>query len=362
MPTFTRPTLTELLSRVAGDIAARTEGRAFIRRSVERALGFAMSGIAHGLHGHLAYLQAQLYPQTADAEGLAEWGDLRDVPRKPGAYAAGQVTFEGASANQVPLGTLVAAGGGALYRVGAGLGSGSYDVQSVETGTAKNLAVGERLLLVSPIAGVSPAATVSAPLSGGADVEELEAYRERVLTALRAAPAYGAPGDYERWAREREGVTAAWEFDRRMGPGTVSLGFAFGDRDDVIPTASDVAAMQAYIDALRPADMVAVYVRAPVRNELHLRVTARGSMTEAAMRDALVAFFRTDVDLEQPLSLSQVDEALSGVAGEISHAIDGVDVVVQGGAPTPLSLAGGVLVPTSWGLFTFGSLTLTVVS
>lgn len=355
--TFTRPTLAELLSRVAGDIASRTEGRAFIRRTVERALGFSVAGLAHGLHAHLAYLRFQLFPQTADENALAEWGDLLGEPRKAGSYAAGQVTFVGTGS--VPVGTLVADDDGALYRVGSPAAAGVYNVASVETGTTKNLALGERLSLVSPVAGVSPNGVVSLALSGGADIEDLELWRARVLAALRAVLLYGAPGDYERWALKREGVTDAWEYDRRMGAGTVSLGFMFGGRDDVIPTADDVAAMQAYIDSVRPADMAAVYVVAPERLALHFRVTARGTMTEAAMADALKAFFRSDVALEQPLSLSQVDEVISAVPGEVSHTITGIDLV-RNGVTTPVGLTTGTIVPSSWGLFTFGSLTLTV--
>lgn len=352
-----RPTLLELLTRVSGDIASRTDGRPFIRRTVERALGFSTAGVAHHLHGHLAWCRDQLFPQTAEAEGLAEWGDWLEEPRKPGAYAAGQVRFIGAGT--VPAGALAQSGAGALYRVGAPIGGGVYTVTAVETGDDTNLTVGERLTLVSTVVGVDANGAVFAAISGGTDVEDLDAWRERVLLALRKTQLYGAPGDYERWALRREGVTDAWEFDRRMGPGTVSLGFMFGGRDDVLPTVDDVAAMQTYIDSVRPADMAAVYVVTPVRHALTFVVEARGAVTSQAMSDALKDFFRTDVALEQPLQVSQVDEVISQVPGELSHTITAIYQNV-GGVTTQIANTGAIT-PGSWGLFTYAGLSLTVL-
>ncbi len=351
-----RPTLLELLTRIAGDIASRTEGRPFIRRTVERALGFSMGGVAHGLHGHLAWVRDQLFPQTAEAEALAEWADWLEEPRNAGAYASGAVRFIGAGT--VPAGTLVQSDAGALYRVGAPLGGGVYPVVAVQTGDETNLGIGERLALVSSIVGVDPNGVVHAVVSGGTDIEDLELWRERVLVAFRRTQLYGAPGDYVRWARRREGVTDAWEFDRRMGPGTVSLGFMYGGRDDVIPTTDDVAAMQAYIDSVRPADMAAVYVVRPVRHALTFVVQARGTVTSTAMGDALKDFFRTDVALEQPLQVSQVDEVISQTPGELSHSITAIYQTVNG-ITTQLGTTGAIT-PGDWGLFTYGGLSLSV--
>lgn len=351
-----RPTLLELLTRVAGDIASRTEGRPFIRRAVERALGFSTAGVAHHLHGHVAWCRDQLFPQSAEVEGLREWGDWLEEPQKQGAYASGRVLFTGQGT--VPSGTLVQSASSAVYRVGSALGAGVYNVAAIDMGDATNLAVGERLSFFSPVAGVAMDGVVVQAVSGGTGVEDVELYRERVIGALRKSQLYGAPGDYERWALRREGVTDAWEFDRRMGPGTVSLGFMFGGRDDVIPTSDDVADMQSFIDGVRPADMAAVYVVAPVRHALTFTVEARGSVSGQAMSDALREFFRTDVALEQPLQVSQIDEVISQVPGELSHTIVAIHQT-RAGVTTPLN--GPTITPGAWGLFTYGGLSLTVL-
>lgn len=354
-----RPTLTELLTRIAGDIAARTEGRPYIRRTVERVLGFAMGGVAHGLHGHAAWVRDQLFPRTAEAEGLAEWGDWLDVPRKAGARASGTLRITGTGT--LPPGTLYTDATGLLYKVLSESAPEVYNVEAVETGEAQNIAAGEALSLVSPVLGVDARATVETALSGGARVEDLESWRPRVIEAMRLPLPSGAVGDYRRWALTREGVTEAWEFDRRMGAGTVSVGFVMGGRVDIIPTVDDVADLQAYLDSVRPADMGAVYVAAPIRDALRLTVTARGTMTEAEMASAVRTLLTTDGALEQPLSISLLDEALSAVPGELSHTITSIEATARG-VTRSITTSAGEIMPVTWGLFTLESLTLTVAT
>jgi uncharacterized phage protein gp47/JayE len=358
MVSFARPTMPELLTRVAGDIASRTEGHAFVRRTVEAALGFACAGLAYTLHGHLDWVRRQLFPHTADAEALSEWGDWLEVPRKAGARASGSVRIAGTGT--LPVGTLYTDAAGLLYRVMSESGYKTYGVEAIETGEAQNLGTGEPLTLVSPVPGVEPVGLVDYPLSGGATVEDLEAWRPRVIEAMRTPLPSGAPGDYRRWALSREGVTEAWEFPRRMGAGTVSVGFVMGGRYDIIPTVDDVAAMQSYLDSVRPADMRAVYVVAPIRDALRLSVTARGSMSEQAMTDAVRTLLTTDAALEQPLSVSLLDEALSAVPGELSHTITRIEAEARG-TTRVIPPDAGEIVPVTWGLLTLDTLTLTVV-
>ena len=53
---YTRPTLAEIISRVVGDISSRTQGSAFLKRSVERVLAYVVGGVAHGLYGYLEWI------------------------------------------------------------------------------------------------------------------------------------------------------------------------------------------------------------------------------------------------------------------------------------------------------------------
>jgi uncharacterized phage protein gp47/JayE len=354
---FFRPTLLELLTRVSGDIAARLGDYALIRRLVEKALGHAVSGVAHHLHGHLQWVRDQQFPQTADESALAEWADWLDEARKAGARAAGQMTVVGATS--LPVGTLLQSSGGALFRSGSLVGPSTYLVEAVELGVAQNLAAGETLTFVSAVPGLESTATVSLALSGGAALEDLEDWRPRVIDALRRGGFTGAEGDYQRYALKREGVTRAWEYDRRMGAGTVTLAFVFDGRTDIIPTADDIASMQAFFTGIRPADLWRLYIIPPVPNYLHLNVTATGTMTEADLEAAIDELLRADAELEEPIARSSIDEALSLVTGEQTHAITQI-TIIERGVPRTVSLLAADVAPGSWGLLVLGSVTLTV--
>jgi uncharacterized phage protein gp47/JayE/phage gp46-like protein len=354
---FFRPTLLELLTRVSGDIAARLGEHALIRRLVEKAMGHAVSGLAHHLHGHLAWVREQQFPQTASESALAEWADWLGEYRKAGARAAGQITVVGATS--LPVGTLLQSDGGALFRSGSLVGPSTYLVEAVELGIAQNLGVGERLTFVSPVPGLESQTSVSLALSGGATLEDLEDWRPRVIDALRRGGFTGAEGDYQRYALRREGVTRAWEYDRRMGAGTVTLAFVFDGRSDIIPTADDITTMQAFFTGIRPADLWRLYIIPPVPNYLHLTITATGTATEADFEAELDDLLRADAELEEPIARSSIDEALSLVAGEQTHAITAISIVERG-VPRSVSLLDAEVAPGSWGLLVLGSVTLTV--
>lgn len=355
MGEFLRPSLLELLSRVSGDIAARLGAYALVRRLVEKALGHAVAGVAHSLHGHLAWVRDQQFPQSADESALAEWADWLEEYRKAGARAAGQITVVGSGS--VQPGTLYRASSGALFRAGSLIGTNVYLITAVELGAAQNLGAGEQLELVSPVQGIETTATVTTALSGGAELEDLEDWRLRVIEALRRGGFVGREGDYQRYAMKREGVTRAWEYDRRMGAGTVSLAFVFDDRADIIPTADDITAMQAFFTGIRPADLWRLYIVPPIANELHLTLTATGIATEADYEEALDGFLRADADLEQPIARSSLDEILSAVDGELTHSITAISIV-EGGVPRSVSLLAPEIAPGAWGLFVLGSVTV----
>lgn len=357
MVRFERPTLPEILTRVSGDIAARTTGKALLRRMVERALGFAVAGVGHGTHGHLAWLRLQLFPQTADAEALSEWADWLEVPRKPGARAVGRITTTGAGT--LPVDTLMTSDStGQAFRSGLSTGPNEYLAEALVIGSAQNLALGDTLTLSEPVPGVDPTVTVSMAFSGGSEIEDIDDWRERVLAELRAGSGFtGKPGDYERYALRVEGVTRAWERDNRMGLGTISLAFVYDARTDIIPLASDVTAMQNFFAPIQPADMKKLYVAAPIPNFLHITMGATGTATQAAFASAVDAMLRSDADLEQPIARSQLDETLSLVDGEQTHTITQIQIVERG-IPRTVPLTEANIAPGSWGLLVFGSLTL----
>jgi uncharacterized phage protein gp47/JayE len=333
---------------VIGDVSSRTEGSAFIRAAVERVLANAIAGVGHGVYGHLDWLADQLYPTTCDIDGLSAWGSMLKLDRKAAAKAVGPATFTGTDGTQIVTNTQLRTSDGLTFTVIVGgtiaSGSMSITVEANTGGVAGNLEAGARISLASPIAGIDTDGTVTSPgLSGGTDIEDPEDYRARILENLRIPPSGGGPGDYETWAKQVTGVTRAWEFGNRMGLGTVSLAFTMDDRADPIPLSGDVADVQAYIDSVKPIDMRAAYVVAPVGIPVNMTIAL--SPNTLAVQEAVTAelqeLFKTEADLETPLALSKIGEAISTATGENAHQINAIS-----------SLAPGV-----WGLLVLGNLT-----
>jgi uncharacterized phage protein gp47/JayE len=326
---YTRPTLSELIDRVKADVASRTEGRAFLKRSVEGVWSPVVAALAHGVYGAIDWTYAQLLPVDSELATVVRWGEMIEEPRLGGSRAGGgTISLTGQPGATVVEGTLYrASSNDALLVTQLEVvldegGAGIAPVVAVEAGAAGNVAADEQVTIVTPLRGVDAVALVVNALTGGSDVELLERYRARVLSNLRLPPRAGGPGDYRRWALEVPGVTRAWEFPARYGLGTVALGFVMDDRSDIIPTPEDVAAVQAYIDARKPLDVRAVYVRAPIPKivDLTIDVLPKNMTVVYAVIEELKGLF-SELGIEDALVLSVLDEAISAAPPETQHVI-----------------------------------------
>ena len=330
---FNRPDLKTLIDRVLADIESQLPGvDARLRRTVVNALGKTLAGAVHGLYGYLAYLSAQILPDTADAEHLARWASVWGISRKAASAAEGTITFTGADDTTIPAGTLLQRSDGAEYAVAADAtivaGQATAEVAAVIAGAAGNVSGGS-LTLINPIAGVTAQATIGAQgLAGGADAESDDSLRERLLGRIQAPPHGGATFDYERWATEVPGVTRAWCFPLNRGDGTVDVYIVCDDQEGtIIPSVETVAAVQAYIDARRPvtADFLAV---APTAHQLNLTIAvapataAVRAAVEAELRDLLLREAEPGDGLNGgTILLSHLREAISLAAGETDHTL-----------------------------------------
>lgn len=350
---WTRPSLETLIARSKGDISSRTEGSAFVKRSFERILAYVLGGLAHGMHGHLDWVRLQILPTTCERTALLAWGTMLDIPVNGAEYATGDADFTGTNTTIIPLGTSAQDAAGNLFTstAAATITAGTAAVSWIAdvAGADGNLESGDPLTLVTPIAGVDSEGTVSADFSSGADLEETEAYRTRVLDGFRVPPSGGGPGDYVAWAKEVSGVTRAWEFGNRVGVGTVSLAFARDDDASIIPDSGEIAAVQAHIEALMPLDVNALYVVAPVAVPvtMTIAISPNTAAVRAAITAELVALFVDDekVILETALAQSNIDEAISTADGEESHSITTIST----------------LTPGTWGLLTLSTITFTTL-
>lgn len=347
---FPRPTLSALRELARSEIAARLPGAdPALRRSGVMALADAFAGLVHHQYGYLDRIARQVIPDTAEGEYLDRWCRMYGLQRKPATAAAGLVTFTGTDGAAIALGTRLTRGDGVTYattQAGAiAGGSASLPVEAEAAGEGGNLAAGASLTLMTAVPGLLGTVTVAAGgLSGGGPEEADEPLRERLRARTANPPAGGAAHDYVAWALAVPGVTRAWVFPLARGAGTVNVSFVMDGRVNIIPTAGDVAEVQAAIEAYRPVT-ADVLVYAPVAVPLNVTITGLSPDTVAvrqAVQAEIVALIRRDGAPGGTIRRSRLIEAISRAAGESWHTLTdpAADVAYAAGQiPVPGTVA-----------------------
>lgn len=330
---FTRPTLAALLARVQTDIEGEIAGvTARLRRRFEFGLARAIAGVAHHLHGHLAWVAEQIIIDQASEKYVLRWADFFGVVRTAAVAATGNLTVVGDGAAVLPAGAeFVRLADGARYTVDAEHDpvsvSETVAVTAVDAGTSGNMVEGQALQLSSPIAGITSEATVaSGGLGGGTELETVEALTTRTLERIQQPPRGGAPGDHVTWAKEVAGVTRAWEFPRQDVDGSTRVGavaltfvcdetFANG-----IPDGAKVTAVQDHLTEMSPAEAL---VFAP--DDVALATTIKLDPNNADVRTAvgleIADFLKREREPGWTMRLSRLSEAISRATGEVRHEI-----------------------------------------
>lgn len=160
----------------------------------------------------------QVFALTATGQGLDGIGGEYSIPRKPGEAAILTVTLPALTGTVIPAGTdftgdangiryftnapVTASAGVAILTVTAEPGSGS----------AGNLNNSDIMTIGTQIPGAETVATVIATINTGADPETDEAYRPRVLFAVRSATGGGNATDYKIWSEEVAGVFRSFPY------------------------------------------------------------------------------------------------------------------------------------------------------
>jgi uncharacterized phage protein gp47/JayE len=183
---------------------------------------------------------------------------------------------------------------------------------------------------VTPIAGIDSDGTVAGSgLIGGTDAETDAALLVRLLARLQQPPTGGGPGDYVSWAKAVTGVTRAWQYPNRDGLGTVAVFFVrdgdytlkAGD-SGIIPSAGEVAAVQAYIDAVAPVTAdVTVYPPTAVDLDMTINLLPNTSTVQDAVEAEIAAYLVREAEPGVTLLISQMNEAVSIAPGETDHII-----------------------------------------
>lgn len=327
---FTRPTLPQLITAVRSDILTRLAADttlAALRRTDAEVYGRVQAAAVHTVYGYIDYLARNLLPDLADEDWLTRHANMKRCPRKSATAATGFVRWSVANAGiTIPAGvtiqrddsvsfttTFAATSAGGVLRV---------PVTSDTSGKAGNTDDGLAMRLVSPVTGLTSAG-VADSIQGGADVEDLEVWRARVIERWYWTPQGGADGDYEVWAKEVAGITRAWTYRHWSGRGTVGVMVANSDLINPIPDAATVAAVKAYIDPLAPVAGADIYVFAPTPHVVNFQIRLNPDTPETryAVEAELRSMMLRDGGPESILKPSRISEAISIATGEYSHTL-----------------------------------------
>jgi len=324
-----RPTLATLIKRNQADIEAEIQGvDAKVRRKNLNIIAKMVSLVAHTLYGYIAGRAKQIHPATSDTENLDRHASfwLKDG-RRGATFASGPVDFNGSIGSEIEENTVMLRSDGIEYLVvDGGIFAGTtltLTVEALQAGQAGNAEPGTTLSLSQPIDGVTSSAVVSGDgLTGGVDVESNDSVNQRIEDRVQNPPHGGATHDYETWAKEIAGVTRVWVAPKELGAGKVTVRFVRDNDTDIIPTESEVEAVQAHLDKVTPTTAKA-YAVAPIAEPLDfdIRLTPDTPATRAAVQAELDDLIRRESEPGGTLLISHIREAISLAAGETDHQL-----------------------------------------
>ncbi|WP_201829538.1 baseplate J/gp47 family protein [Microvirga zambiensis] len=337
--TFVVPKLSDLSQRARLIISEATEGATIdLWPNLFPILAKILALLGKEWHLRLKFLYRQLFASTADEVWLVRHGFELGITRIPAKVATGYVTVDVPVSTVVPYGITFRRADGALFRtrtsaIGAGAGT-SLEFEAIDAGTLGNTDAAQTLTLVDTgvVTGLGDTATVSAGgLGGGADVEPIETLRQRILDRKRNPPQGGSATDWIRWTKESSGAITRVFVDSFINDSReVWISFLRSDRTNGIPTPSDVAAVQAYVeDPIRRPVTARVSVVAPDPQPVDITITGLSPDTpaiRAAVEAELDAMFADKVAPATPstnfiLWRAWISEAISRATGENKHTL-----------------------------------------
>ena len=353
---FAFPTLKDLMERSRQSFRANLKGSdAWVWPNNVYASAKVIAGAIFEVFGFAAYIEKQIFAWRApDIESLTNHGIEYGIPQNPATPATGSVIFTVTDNISVSTDAILTRADGVQFIVTAGgnlatSGSLTLPVVSVTDGKINNTEAGTDLAITSGVTSTSTTAPTCAVdgngITLGADIEDIESYRARILFRKRNPPHGGAAADYVFWAGQVAGVSFYADrptvYVERLfaGPGTVRVfPLMFDLYSNGIPSAADVLRVHEYIETVRPAG-ASVTVAAPVAVPVNITVSGLQPNTIDVQNAVLAELADTFFRLSRPagadaafgsmpylaspftFSLSWIWQAVANATGEQRHRI-----------------------------------------
>lgn len=279
-------TVDELYSDMQADFTARTGMEITLGGDLSARL-YAAAAQIYALYVQADWVNRQCFPQTAQGEYLDHHAQLRALERKTAVRAQGTVRFFGDAASTmdrlIPAGTVCMTSGLVRFEttqdavLAAGASRVDVPARAVDPGSSGNVIAGSIRSLSAAPTGITGCTNPQA-VSGGADAEDDEHLRGRILDSFLRLPNGANGAFYEQSALSFDGVAAARALARNRGVGTVDVVVA---THDGIPDQDLLERLNEYFRERREI-AVDVRVLAPEPTPVNIQVRVKSADLEQA--------------------------------------------------------------------------------
>ncbi|CAH7324484.1 Phage protein [Vibrio chagasii] len=202
------------------------------------ALASAIAGVSYGQYGYQDLLFRQMHPETCSEDWLYLHANRHKTPRLLPTFAIGFVTFKELDGSVViNKGTRLIHSEYEYETTKTQSSREPVEVMALQSGKESNLPQGAVLKLTEGLSGIDPETVESQGIEGGADLEELEHWRPRVIAAFEKNDLIGKSEDYEQWAKSTHSdVDFAWALDNTPERGMVEVYIGTRQNDPTVST------------------------------------------------------------------------------------------------------------------------------
>lgn len=247
------------------------------------------AAVVEGLYHHQSYIQKQLFVATADEPFLYIHAKRLECPRNGGSKASGRVKATSNTAVTIPAGTKVTDGKGhywlTLYKE-TFTANKPKEIQVIAEfeGVSWNFD-GEQLLWVSPLPGVAAQVDVI-EISAGVDVEDVEAWRQRMMDKEALGLIRDREADLRRIVKDVPGVADVFIFPKRRGLGSLDVAITAAGNPPNSPSTALLALVQTVLDEYA-GFWGDVRAYAPTKEYLNINAVFTGSVSETEVEKVI---------------------------------------------------------------------------
>lgn len=353
------PTLAALITQAVRSFASHMPGAdAALRRNNINPVAKVIAGVMHGIYGYADWIARGRFVLTADGDLLDRHGAQMKpaVPRRQASPATGILLVTAPETAQIFAGTEFTRSDGAVFvaDLGALLVSGAETAVAVTASVAGSNGNSDAAAALTTVSGVAGIVAEVGPdgLSGGAEIEDDETYRHRLLFAKAYPEHAGALPDFIRYVTEIPGVTRVFLEPGYNGRATVGIWPLFDETNaNGIPAPGDLDRVEDHLSDRKPGGVLTYVlaanqhvinvtvsglspdtpdVRLAVTEELRAMIVRKGRVAGAAAPHPSMPFLATSLAFAR----SWFWEAVSSATGETSHIITApaADPVIPAGS------------------------------